>query len=270
MPSRGTDVPQTPSRATSPRRVTAPGAPRTRRTRTYTFRPRVTQSSDGMVSVRTALTRPDWRSARANRVARRAATATATPAPRARRASRTEVGYYEGSSEAESDTDLTLGPDVQFVVLNNAVPADVQPANGDVFVPSHVVPPQDTDPTDEYGGTWLEDTHGTWRLVNNLSNEALLTMQMRLGDLERRPSPPPPAFVDDDVQHHHQQQQRGPRTLSMCRVCMGEEATVVFNNCGHMCVCVGCREKLARRSTTGNWLKCPLCRVSGGTMEVFV
>ena len=201
---------------------------------------------------------------------------------------RPDVNYYESSdSDIESSSDsgeVAIGDGVHFVLLRNH-----RRLAGTGFVSPDIVPPQDTDPTTVCGGTWrLDDTDGKWRLVDDLSESALLTVQMRLGDMERRPSPVPgasaQAFVaNDDMppapprrQQQQQEHRYAPasrqdaRTVPKCSVCHGAYVAVVFRNCGHLCVCGECRAQLVLRSRTGNRIRCPMCRVDGGTIEVFM
>jgi hypothetical protein len=198
-----------------------------------------------------------------------------TPPPQRRH--RPAVNYYDGDSDYDSSSsddydpeDVAIGDGVQFVLLSSA---DGTPRlGGTKFVSPDVVPPQDRDMSSECGGRWRPSAPGEWRLVDDLGEMELLTVQMRLGEMERRPSP----VQQQQQQEPPRKRQRSPsgdsdtpRTLGTCRVCMDKVVKVVFRNCGHLCICNGCRTELVQHSRTGSWIRCPVCRVEGDTIEVF-
>lgn len=206
----------------------------------------------------------------------RAASSPGMESPPPQRRNRPAVNYYEGdntsSSSSSSSTDNDYDPedvgDDIIVLLRNA---DGTPCFTR-FVSPDVVPPQDRDMSSECGGKWLQFAPGEWRLVDNLGEMELLTVQMRLGELERRPSP-----VQQQLEPQRKRQRSsssansdGPRTLVTCRVCMDAVVEVVLVTCGHLCICSDCYAELMHHSRTGNLVKCPVCRVVGGAVRIFM
>lgn len=147
---------------------------------------------------------------------------------------------------------------------------------GMVLVPSDVVPPQTHDPTAECGGTWRQVSENRWRLVGDLTEMELMGVQMRLGNMERQPSPPPPP---PQQQQQQQQEEEKPqreevvveenKTIPCCRVCLDKPVKFILPRCGHYCLCGDCKDELVRRSPS-QWFDCPVCRCYGGAVEVFM
>jgi len=47
-----------------------------------------------------------------------------------------------------------------------------------------------------------------------------------------------------------------------CSICLEEEKCMAFINCGHMCICENCSDKIIIS-------KCPICRTSGRAIKIF-
>jgi hypothetical protein len=168
---------------------------------------------------------------------------------------------YSSSEEDEDDFGDAHGEDLTRAVTR--------------LVPGGVVPPQDCDQSDKCGGTWVRsEEDGLWHLVDDLSDEALCMVQMRLGGLEREPSPPPQPPPQQQQQQQQQQRKRSPpspppdsepptkraREVPVCVVCRDEQVAIVMRNCGHACLCQDCRKAMVERVKVGGWIKCPVCR----------
>lgn len=306
MPPPGDALPSTPESGRVPSR-TAPPAPRRRHVRSARFelrpRPRsgrtvTAAASMGTVNVRpgvpvvaTVPTSSSTAVLTTNRTQRRrgsghgdrvhvtrsrsrAASSPGMESPPPQRRNRPAVNYYEGdnTSTTSSSTDNDYDPedvgDDILVLLRNA---DGTPCFTR-FVSPDVVPPQDRDMSSECGGKWLTSAPGEWRLVDNLGEMELLTVQMRLGELERRPSPVQQQLEPQRKRQHSSSSASsgGPRTLVTCRVCMDAVVEVVLVTCGHLCICSDCYAELMHHSRTGNLVKCPVCRVVGGAVRIFM
>ena len=58
----------------------------------------------------------------------------------------------------------------------------------------------------------------------------------------------------DNVMHHHEDDDRG---LPPCCVCLNQRREIVLLECGHVCLCADCAERLMRHDRER---RCPICR----------
>ena len=54
-----------------------------------------------------------------------------------------------------------------------------------------------------------------------------------------------------------------------CVVCMTSSRTRIFIDCGHLCLCESCNEKLHDRLPSNQNSKCPLCNTTSKTIRVY-
>ncbi len=202
-----------------------------------------------------------------------------------------DIVDYEDESDLsirdnEDESDLSIRDNVPLSMFlqqrdtERAMSQGLSNTGGMFYIPTDVVPAQNHDPTFECGGTWRQVNMGPpdrWRLVGNLTEMELMGVQMRLGDLERQPSPPPPP----PQQQQQEKEEERPRevveednkTIPCCRVCLDKPVKFILPRCGHYCLCRDCKDELVRRSPS-QWINCPVCRCLhpcyDGPVEVFM
>ena len=148
------------------------------------------------------------------------------------------------------------------------------------LIPPGIMPPQKDNPTLSCGGQWIRSpSDNQWHLVDDLSEMELYSVQVRLGGLERQPTPPPsPAPRTRQAKRKRETApapssepvHKKPREVQPCSVCKDSFAEVVFRNCGHACLCKECVLEMNSRAQCEGWIQCPICRLSGDTIDLFL
>lgn len=58
----------------------------------------------------------------------------------------------------------------------------------------------------------------------------------------------------------HEHDQHGQQVADLCAVCLTNHCSAVFAQCGHMCACISCAERMD---------KCPICRAKTRVIRVY-
>jgi len=59
-------------------------------------------------------------------------------------------------------------------------------------------------------------------------------------------------------------------TRGLCSICLERPSSMMFEECSHVCVCGLCVAKLRTAADDSNSILCPICRVSGSALSVFI
>lgn len=55
-----------------------------------------------------------------------------------------------------------------------------------------------------------------------------------------------------------------------CSVCLERSSTMMFSNCKHVCTCITCAARLQQSADDETTISCPVCRVKGPVVSVYV
>ena len=72
------------------------------------------------------------------------------------------------------------------------------------------------------------------------------------------------------IRKYHPRQEIGKlEDDKKCVVCMTSSRTRIFIDCGHLCLCETCNQKLHDRLPSNQNSKCPLCNTTSKTIRVY-